>query len=256
MLLSVMNTKRKQLVAGHAKEHGEFLAEWLNRFEGKPLENAQNSLLESLGLRPKPQGLSKRRRLRRKRDTESFLYCLFEFYLSAEKDLSEVRRSVGSRYPRRFKMGEGETWEYVLRTVRSLHPRGKEAVQGDKIRLSTLHLQLAFDAEFKRGDNNGVTFELVPANDYSRAVLALASLIGSGDACRVRRCRGCGRFFFAWQRADRQDCSSRCKTTYWQKTPQGREAKAAYMRGLRAKQKKLWEAKQQGRTLKRGRKGE
>lgn len=257
MLLMVSSINRKQQDAGVAREHGEFLAGWLNRVEEKAPDEAKNALLETLGVRPKPRGFIKGFALRRKRDTENFLRRVLDFYLGAEKDLWEVRRHVGHRYPGRFQLGEKETWDYILQTVKSLHPSGGKAVQGDKIRLSTHHMQLAFDAEFRRGDNNGVTFEIVPANDYSRVVLALASLTGSGDAGRVRRCRGCGRFFFA-DRADKQDCSARCKTAYWQRTEQGRETKAAYMRKWRANPCSPYyrerHAAPKGYTRKRGRK--
>lgn len=245
MLLSVMSLKRKQRDTGHAKEHGEFLAGWLNRFEGKSLENAENSLLESPGVRPNPKGFVKGFAERTRRDTETFLHRLVVLYVEAERDLENFDGGASLAQP--------EWWNAFLGVVRGSHPFGMRAVRAGELRLRSLDWSLRFDAVFRPLPDGRMNFELVAENDSSQVLLALAALINSGDAIRIRRCRGCEKFFFAWPRTDRQECSPRCKTAYWQKTPAGRERKAAYMRELRAKRKKLWEAKQKGRKRRRGR---
>jgi hypothetical protein len=104
-----------------------------------------------------------------------------------------------------------------------------------------------------RPRGRGITFSLVPADEDSRWLQVFGELCNSGNLSRFRRCPNCQRFWYCEGRSDRRACSVACKVALWQKTPAGRKAKREYMRGLRAKHKKLWEAKQQGRTLKRGR---
>jgi hypothetical protein len=237
-LLIDMVHKRKQRQAEAAKAHGEFLAAWLNRYR-------ENNSGEVTMLRPRPRGAFTAFAMRRREDVEACLCCLVGFYVDAERTFQG--------FPDWWPLGKPETWKAVLARISDLHPSAKRAVRSGELRLRSSDFRLDFDAVLTRGKDDRVTFELVPANDNSRVVLALASLINSGDAGRVRRCRGCRHYFFAWPRADRQECSARCKTAYWQHTPQGRATKAAYMRDLRAKHRKLWEAKQRGRKLKRGR---
>lgn len=102
-------------------------------------------------------------------------------------------------------------------------------------------------------DHGRVDFRLRPCRDRDRALLALGELHALGETGRVKLCPNCGRFFYA-PRRDRQACSANCKVSLWQKTPAGRETKRLYMQQTRAKQKRLWEAKQKGRKLGRGRK--
>ena len=238
MLLSVMSVKRKQLDSGSVRKRGEFLAAWLNRCEKK-------GLFDVAMLRPQPRGAFTAFAKRRRQDTETCLYRLVDAYLDAERTMQVI--------PEWYPLGKPETWKALLGHISELHPDAKKAVRSGELRLSSSDFFLNFDAVFSRRNDDRVAFELVPANENGRVILALASLISSGNAGRVRRCRGCKEFFFAWPRADRQECSPRCKTAYWQQTPQGKATKAAYMRDLRAKRKKLWDAKQKGRKLKRGR---
>jgi len=177
-------------------------------------------------LRPQPRGAFTAFAIRRRQDTETCLYRLVDFYLDAERTMQG--------FPDGWPLGKPETWKALLSHISALHPAAKNAVRSGELHLHSSDFMLNFDAVFRRGNDNSVTFELVPANDNGRVVLALASLIRSGDVGRVRRCRACKQFFFAWPRADRQECSPRCKTAYWQQTPQGRAAKAAYMRKHRA----------------------
>jgi hypothetical protein len=97
-----------------------------------------------------------------------------------------------------------------------------------------------------------LAFDLHPVNETSVALWSIAILAQSDMADRVRICVRCKRFFFARQ-ARSTLCSQRCRESAWRKTDAGRKARAAYMRDLRAKRKRLWEAKQRGRILKRGR---
>ena len=107
-------------------------------------------------------------------------------------------------------------------------------------------------AEF-RPRGRGIAFSLVPADEDSRWLQVFGELCNSGNLSRLRRCPNCGRFWYCEGRIDRRACSVACKVVLWQKTPQGRAAKAASMRKWRATKKRLWEAKQRGRKLKRGR---
>ena len=206
------------------REHGKFLVAWLNRFEES--KDQMSGIIPSIS----PRGFIRRLVTQRRLDAETFLHRLVAFYVTAEKDILDV--------PGGWSLGKAGTWEGVLDIIRDLHPNAKKAVRSGKLCLSSSDCLLDFDAIFKRGNNGRVAFNLVPANENSRAVLALASLVNSGDADRVRRCRNCRRFFFAWPRRDRQDCSDRCKVAFWQKTPAGRATRAGYMRQYRAEMKR------------------
>lgn len=90
-------------------------------------------------------------------------------------------------------------------------------------------------AEF-RPRGRGFAFNSVPADEDSRWLQVFGELCNSGNLSRLRRCPNCGRFWYCEGRIDRGACSVACKVVLWQKTPQGRATKAAYMREYRKKQ--------------------
>jgi hypothetical protein len=119
--------------------------------------------------------------------------------------------------------------------------------------LETRVSRLGLDFDLAFGVETGKDgFSLVSVNEDSKALLQFANLTDLGGARNVRRCRACDKYFYAC-RADARVCSPLCKVALWRKTPAGREKRAAYMRDYRAKVRRLWEAKQQGRRLRRGR---
>jgi DNA-binding phage protein len=54
----------------------------------------------------------------------------------------------------------------------------------------------------------------------------------------IRECTQCGRWFAA-RRRDQHFCSAKCREKAFRKNPQGRSKRAAYMRGYRARLKRL-----------------
>lgn len=156
-----------------------------------------------------------------------------------------VERAGGSSRPpglRDFLMKQA-----MSRVKESVPPKGEIACD-----LSVARIPLNVSAEFKpRG--RGVAFRMVPADERSAMLILFGELCDSGNISRVRYCPNCHRFWFNPGRADKQACSLACKTALWQKTPKGREKRREYMQKWRATSRKLWEAKQRGRALGRGR---
>ena len=113
-------------------------------------------------------------------------------------------------------------------------------------------LPVKMRAELRRHGTR-LKFELIPENKDSEMLYRFGQLVNSGNASRLLRCPNCRKYWYCEGRTDKKACSNSCKVALWQKTPAGREMRAAYMRELRAKKKRLWEAKQVGRKLKRGR---
>lgn len=113
-------------------------------------------------------------------------------------------------------------------------------------------VQVKARAEIRRVGSR-LRFELVSEDKDSEMLCHFGELINSGNVLRLRKCPNCKKYWYCEGRADKTVCSLRCKVALWQKTPEGRAAKAASMRKWRATKKRLWEAKQRGRKLKRGR---
>lgn len=99
-----------------------------------------------------------------------------------------------------------------------------------------------------------IQFNLVPNDEDSRWLYVFGELCDSGNMSRLKLCPRCMNIWYCAGRTDKRFCTLPCKVAYWQKTPAGRKAKREYMREYRATERRLWEAKQKGRTLKRGRK--
>ncbi len=123
----------------------------------------------------------------------------------------------------------------------------------ERILLRRSCVQVKARAEIRRVGPR-LRFELVSEDKDSEMLCHFGELINSGNVSRLLRCPNCKKYWYREGRADKRVCSVRCKVALWQKTPEGRAAKAASMRKWRATRKRLWEAKQRGRKLKRGRK--
>ena len=234
-------------------EHGLFLAWWLNRLEAGGFKDAMDRIQQAFLRRPLPRDYFKKAAQRPKGDAEApdpdslaaeartfliksfpdetFLYWLCAFSLGVEDSRRTALKDHEYALPG---LGDAQTWRNFLGIIAGQIHGAEKLVQSGAIRLRLSDWRLDFDAVCKRGDDGHILFDLEPRNDGGRAILALAYLIGSGDAHRVRRCRGCGRFLFAWPRADRVDCSQRCKMAYWYHTPQGRASRAVSMQKYRA----------------------
>jgi len=148
----------------------------------------------------------------------------------------------------------------IIQFVTDLHQRFPAGVAGwylpkegfrARLKKGTL-IAVNLRAEF-RPRGRGIKFSLVPADEDSGWLQVFGELCNSGNLSRLRRCPNCERFWYCVGRIDRRACSKACKVALWQKTAHGRKVKREYMRDLRAKHKMLWEARQNGRTLKRGR---
>lgn len=257
MLMAFMDVNRKQRIAEEAREYGESLVTLLNRFDVSGSQKAVNDAFDEVfprnelrpssfkeaamrlkhGIKARPPirlEAAKRDSILRAAQEKFFPYLLIQLFLGFETVTWMARRKVSKDIPGL----EAEfIWRGFLEHLRSEYPGGERAVESDSIRLRNSDWKLSFDALFRRGKNGRVDFVLEPRNDYSRAVLALARLVESGNANRVRRCRRCLRFFYAWPRADRRECSARCKTAYWQKTPRGRAYMATKMAEYRKRQR-------------------
>lgn len=263
MFMSVMVSKRKQRRASEGKEQGEFLAGWLNHFESEGYKKVVNYAVSyAFRRRRLPRDDFKRLGLRIKGHVEApkaktpdsetvdliyrvilhktFPYRLIMSFLESERITWKVRRE-GVTWKGRWQSAENFPgleaeflWKGFLDHIRNHDPSGKHAVELDTIRLPTSNWPLEVDAVFKRGPNGRIALELAPKDDYARTIIALARLLDLGNASRIRRCRACGRFFYAWPRADRKDCSLNCKTANWERTDRGRKYKAAKMREYRA----------------------
>jgi hypothetical protein len=90
-------------------------------------------------------------------------------------------------------------------------------------------------------------------DDDSRLYVALMSLSYAKPLDWVRECKTCHKWFMAAREKNRF-CSTLCRVKWHAHTDEGKDKRAAYMRKHRADLKTLWEAKQGGRELKRGRK--
>jgi hypothetical protein len=99
-----------------------------------------------------------------------------------------------------------------------------------------------------------LAIKLVHADKRAEMLSVFKELLNYGAESRLRCCPNCQRFWYAAGRSDKRACSDNCKVALWQKTPAGRKKRAKYMRTYRAKVKRLWDAEQKGRKLKRGRK--
>jgi hypothetical protein len=57
----------------------------------------------------------------------------------------------------------------------------------------------------------------------------------AGYLNRVRECKICGKWFFAYRESPRfQFCSDECREKHWRTSPQGKEKRAAFMRNYRS----------------------
>lgn len=242
-----------------AMEDGEFLAEWLNRFRADDFRvpwdrvwnryqrhpelryNFQKTARRILGkstisdsdaFDPRQRGFLVRAFLE-----ETFVFWLCVFCLNVEvarQEMEKVGEKFGYRLP---DLGNAETWTGFLRVVREHLLDAERWIQSGEIRFCPGDRGFDFDAALRPGGEGRVVLEFVPMNEKSRAILAVANLIGSGNIGRVRQCRACYRFIFAWPRSHKIFCSHRCQTAYWQRTPEGLKYKRAQMKTVRASEK-------------------
>jgi len=140
----------------------------------------------------------------------------------------------------------GEWTDYL----KSLESCGMPTAPTVMLRPSQLDCDFTINAELRGGKPY---FEIHAIGERGVVLSYFNFLAQVGRANRVRLCPNCQRWFFA-RRKDSRLCSARCQTGAYRKTPKGRAKRAAYMRDYRTKTKRLWEAKQKGRKLKRGRK--
>lgn len=249
-------------------EDGEFLAEWLNRMKRQGLKEAMHSGGQALSRRPLPRDYFKRLGMRmagkavpqeseasRKRAEdflkrhffdETFLFWLCIICLTAEAGRRVARKKFGYTVPG---IGHPYTWKGFLEGLRTHLPGAEKWVYSDVIRLRPSESGIDFDATLRGGGSGRLLFEFVPANERSRAFLALGRLIESDSLNRVRECPHCYLFFFAGQRKHKKFCSHRCQTGYWQHTPEGLDYKKLQMRAFRKRQ--LEDDKRHGLTGKR-----
>lgn len=139
------------------------------------------------------------------------------------------------------KLGKGisvrEAFEDWVRRVNGVIARkgGRQVSPYLETRASRLGVDFDLNFSMERG---GEHFRVVGVNEDSRALLQFAYLTEAGQAGRVRLCPACDKFFYG-KRTDQRFCSVACKVGFWQKTPQGKEAKRLYMRKWRADVRKL-----------------
>jgi hypothetical protein len=88
-----------------------------------------------------------------------------------------------------------------------------------------------------RPDESGLGCQIVPEDEPEddKMLYFFAALLNSGNASRLIICPNCEKVWYQKKRNPRaRACSTACRVALWQKTPEGRKARAAYMRKHRA----------------------
>jgi len=202
MLLQIMATKRKQPINEIDAERGRVIAEWLNRKHS----DRPNSLIAAL----------------------------IGYYVLASDEAARSGKSVE----------EGMFSAFAIGKMLSAEQQSESASNFERLKAAlrkSFNAPVRMQAEFRlRGPRIG--FSLLPEDMSSGALSCFGQLLNSGNASRLRRCPNCRKFWYCEGRADKKACSPNCKVALWQKSPQGRAAKADYMRrhraGLRERERK------------------
>lgn len=251
MRVNTLEQRKKRTI-----EHGEFLADWLNRMKAHGLNEAVDRGVEALSRRPLPPGSFRRAAMRLTGEAvpsepegsrraargfvaryfldDTFLFWLCIFCLQAEVGRRKIRKMFEQELPG---IRDAHTWKSFLEVIRTHVPGSEKWVESDVIRFRLSECRIDFDATFRSGGRGRPLFEFVAVNERGRALQALGHLIESDDIGRVRECPHCHRFFFAGQRKHKKFCSHRCQTAYWQHTPEGLAYKRDQMRASRERQR-------------------
>jgi hypothetical protein len=102
-----------------------------------------------------------------------------------------------------------------------------------------------------KGIKSKPALELLPRSGfghyYARALLAAVRLAEAGEIWRLRRCEhpNCPKWYFA-RRHDQHACSDSCRIGLYYRTPEGKKARAEYMRKHRRDLKQMEEGKHKG----------